>query len=162
VKPDLSSSARRSGGASLPVSGVVGSRETLGLSVPATTDLHLEATARLRVGMARSTSSSGAASGRSAEMGAYFMERPGQKSQRVKEVRGGAPDRRRIKGGARTARPYCAEVMGLGSCAKETHHQVIRFAPPLVMSPGGRLGARPQSRRCSPSRSTAGLHVSRA
>jgi len=31
------------------------------------------------------------------------------------------------------ARPYCEALMELGILAKETHEQVIRFAPPLVI-----------------------------
>ena len=73
---------------------------------------------------------------RSAEMGAYFMERlRAMKSQRVKEVRGkGLLIGVEIKEEHGTARPYCEKLMGLGILAKETHHQVIRFAPPLVIS----------------------------
>jgi ornithine--oxo-acid transaminase len=32
-----------------------------------------------------------------------------------------------------TARPYCEALMEHGILAKETHEQVIRFAPPLVV-----------------------------
>lgn len=32
------------------------------------------------------------------------------------------------------ARPYCEELMGLGILAKETHDNVIRFAPPLIIT----------------------------
>jgi len=32
------------------------------------------------------------------------------------------------------ARPYCEKLMELGILAKETHENVIRFAPPLVIS----------------------------
>lgn len=32
------------------------------------------------------------------------------------------------------ARPYCEELMKLGILAKETHDNVIRFAPPLIIS----------------------------
>ena len=31
------------------------------------------------------------------------------------------------------ARPFCEALMAEGILAKETHHQVIRFAPPLVI-----------------------------
>lgn len=33
-----------------------------------------------------------------------------------------------------TARPYCETLMERGILAKETHEQVIRIAPPLVIS----------------------------
>ena len=32
------------------------------------------------------------------------------------------------------ARPYCEKLMGLGILAKETHDNVIRFAPPLIIT----------------------------
>jgi ornithine--oxo-acid transaminase len=32
------------------------------------------------------------------------------------------------------ARPYCEKLMAKGILAKETHDNVIRFAPPLVIS----------------------------
>ena len=32
-----------------------------------------------------------------------------------------------------TARPYCEALQARGILAKETHGQVIRFAPPLVI-----------------------------
>ncbi|MEQ9570190.1 MAG: aminotransferase class III-fold pyridoxal phosphate-dependent enzyme, partial [Longimicrobiales bacterium] len=31
------------------------------------------------------------------------------------------------------ARPFCEALQDRGILAKETHHQVIRFAPPLVI-----------------------------
>ena len=36
-----------------------------------------------------------------------------------------------IKESSGTARPYCEALLEKGILAKETHHQVIRFAPPL-------------------------------
>jgi ornithine--oxo-acid transaminase len=38
-----------------------------------------------------------------------------------------------IKESSGTARPYCEALQGRGILAKETHGQVIRFAPPLVI-----------------------------
>jgi ornithine--oxo-acid transaminase len=32
-----------------------------------------------------------------------------------------------------TAKPYCEALMERGILAKETHEQVVRFAPPLVI-----------------------------
>lgn len=72
---------------------------------------------------------------RSAELGAYFLE--GLKkipSRHVKEVRGkGLFIGVEIKEKSGTARPYCEALMKEGVLAKETHSQVIRFAPPLVI-----------------------------
>jgi ornithine--oxo-acid transaminase len=57
------------------------------------------------------------------------------KSPRVKDVRGrGLLIGVHIKDEHGAARPYCEKLMGLGLLAKETHGQVIRFAPPLVIT----------------------------
>jgi ornithine--oxo-acid transaminase len=74
--------------------------------------------------------------GRSLEMGRYFEESlAGLKSPHVEEIRGrGLFIGVEIKPASGTARPYCERLMDLGILAKETHHQVIRFAPPLVIT----------------------------
>jgi ornithine--oxo-acid transaminase len=73
---------------------------------------------------------------RSAEMGAYFMERLRKlNSPHVKEVRGkGLLIGVEIKKESGVARPYCEKLMEMGVLCKETHHQVIRFAPPLTIT----------------------------
>ena len=38
-----------------------------------------------------------------------------------------------VKESSGTARPFCEALQARGILAKETHHQVIRFAPPLVI-----------------------------
>jgi ornithine--oxo-acid transaminase len=38
-----------------------------------------------------------------------------------------------IKESSGTARPFCERLQARGILAKETHRQVIRFAPPLVI-----------------------------
>ena len=56
-------------------------------------------------------------------------------SPHVKEIRGkGLLIGVEIKEERGKARPYCEKLMELGILAKETHDQVIRFAPPLVIS----------------------------
>ena len=69
-------------------------------------------------------------------MGAYFMDRlRALRSPKVREIRGkGLLIGVEIKEEHGTARPYCEKLMGLGILAKETHDQVIRFAPPLVIT----------------------------
>jgi ornithine--oxo-acid transaminase len=73
---------------------------------------------------------------RAYDLGGYFMDglrRIG--SEHVEEIRGrGLLVGVEIKKSSGTARPYCEKLMGLGILAKETHHQVIRFAPPLVIT----------------------------
>lgn len=73
---------------------------------------------------------------RAAELGEYFMSRLRQiNSPFVKEIRGkGLLIGVEIKKQYGTARPYCEKLRDLGVLAKETHEQVIRFAPPLVIS----------------------------
>jgi ornithine--oxo-acid transaminase len=39
-----------------------------------------------------------------------------------------------IKETSGTARPFCEALMERGILAKETHGQVVRFAPPLVIT----------------------------
>jgi ornithine--oxo-acid transaminase len=55
-------------------------------------------------------------------------------SPHVKEVRGkGLMIGVEIKVESGPARPFCEALQARGILAKETHHQVIRFAPPLVI-----------------------------
>jgi ornithine--oxo-acid transaminase len=73
---------------------------------------------------------------RSAELGEYFMK--GLRaipSAHVQEVRGrGLLIGVEIKKSSGPARPFCEKLRDLGILCKETHEQVIRFAPPLVIS----------------------------
>jgi ornithine--oxo-acid transaminase len=72
---------------------------------------------------------------RSAELGAWFMEELRSiASPHVKEVRGrGLMIGVVVRDESGPARPFCEELHRRGILAKETHHQVIRFAPPLVI-----------------------------
>jgi ornithine--oxo-acid transaminase len=72
---------------------------------------------------------------RAAELGAFFRKRlEGISSRHVKEIRGkGLLLGVYIKESSGTARPFCEALMKEGILAKETHGQVIRFAPPLVI-----------------------------
>jgi len=70
---------------------------------------------------------------RSAELGAYFLER-------LKTLR--SPDLREVRGRGlwigiellSPARPYCEALKEQGILCKETHEKVIRLAPPLVIT----------------------------
>ncbi len=70
---------------------------------------------------------------RSAELGAYFLDRLRTlRSREVREVRG-----RGMWIGIEMnspARPYCEALKGEGILCKETHDRVIRIAPPLVIT----------------------------
>ncbi len=72
---------------------------------------------------------------RALELGDWFMkELRDLESPHVAEVRGqGLMIGVVIKDASGTARPYCEALMKKGILAKETHEQVVRFAPPLVI-----------------------------
>jgi ornithine--oxo-acid transaminase len=71
---------------------------------------------------------------RAAELGAWLMdELRAVAAPAVKEVRGrGLLIGVVIRDQAGPARPFCEALMRHGILAKETHEQVVRFAPPLV------------------------------
>ncbi|MEE9577833.1 MAG: aminotransferase class III-fold pyridoxal phosphate-dependent enzyme, partial [Gemmatimonadota bacterium] len=73
---------------------------------------------------------------RADELGNWFMERlRAIDSPHVEEVRGrGLMIGVVIREGSGTARPFCESLMERGILAKETHEQVVRFAPPLVVT----------------------------
>jgi ornithine--oxo-acid transaminase len=73
---------------------------------------------------------------RSDELGTWFMGRLRDiGSPHVEEVRGrGLMIGVVIKESSGTARPFCEALQAKGILAKETHHQVIRFAPPLTIA----------------------------
>ncbi len=72
---------------------------------------------------------------RALELGAWFMESiRALESPHVAEVRGrGLMVGVVIKPESGTARPFCERLLERGILAKETHEQVVRFAPPLVV-----------------------------
>ena len=69
-------------------------------------------------------------------LGQFFMdELVAMNSPFVKEIRGmGLFVGVEIKEECGLARPYCEKLMALGLLCKETHHQTIRFTPPLVIT----------------------------
>jgi ornithine--oxo-acid transaminase len=73
---------------------------------------------------------------RADRLGTWFMsELRAIRSKHVKEVRGrGLMIGVEIKESSGTARPFCEALEARGVLAKETHHQVIRFAPPLTIT----------------------------
>jgi ornithine--oxo-acid transaminase len=138
VSPDLVIVGKALGGGMLPVSAVLGKRATLGLFRPGDHGSTFGANP-LACAVAMAALDVLVDEGlveRSAQMGGYFMERlRAIRTDKVKEVRGrGLLIGVEIKEEHGTARPYCEKLMELGMLAKETHHQVIRFAPPLVIN----------------------------
>ena len=73
---------------------------------------------------------------RAAELGPYFMDRlRALDSRHIELVRGkGLLVGVVIKTASGKARPLCEKLMGHGILAKDTHEQVIRFAPALVIT----------------------------
>jgi ornithine--oxo-acid transaminase len=73
---------------------------------------------------------------KSQDLGAAFVQKLRKmNSPHVDHVRGkGLLIGVVIKESSGPARPFCEKLMEEGILAKETHHQVIRFAPPLVIS----------------------------
>ncbi|MSR22918.1 MAG: ornithine--oxo-acid transaminase [Gemmatimonadetes bacterium] len=72
---------------------------------------------------------------RAAELGAWFLDRlRSVESPHVAEVRGkGLMIGVVIAESSGPARAFCEALMARGILAKETHHQVVRFAPPLTI-----------------------------
>ncbi len=72
---------------------------------------------------------------RSDELGSWFMDRlRGIASPHVEEVRGkGLLIGVVIRESSGPARPFCEALQERGILAKETHHQIVRFAPPLTV-----------------------------
>ena len=69
----------------------------------------------------------------SAKLGPWFMDELRKiKSPSIKLVRGQGLFIGLVLD--RKARPYCEALMAEGMLCKETHENVIRFAPPLVIS----------------------------
>lgn len=70
-----------------------------------------------------------------ARMGEYFMSRlRAMNSPHVKEIRGkGLLIGVEVKKESGVGRSFTEKLMELGVLAKETHEQVVRFAPPLVI-----------------------------
>jgi len=72
---------------------------------------------------------------KAAELGGYFIAQlSAMKSRHVKEIRGkGLLIGVYVHESSGTARRFCEALMKEGVLAKETHGQVVRFAPPLVI-----------------------------
>jgi ornithine--oxo-acid transaminase len=70
------------------------------------------------------------------ELGNYFMDILREiKSPHIKEIRGkGLFIGVELKDEAKGARRFCEALMNKGILSKETHVNVIRFAPPLVIT----------------------------
>ncbi|MFH1143214.1 MAG: ornithine--oxo-acid transaminase [Candidatus Eisenbacteria bacterium] len=137
VKPDVLILGKALGGGVYPVSAVCASREVLGVFRPGDHGSTFggnplaAAVGRASLRVIRDEK----LAERAFELGEYFMkELRGIRSLAVREVRGkGLLIGVEIRPESGKARPYCEALRDRGILAKETHDQVIRFAPPLTI-----------------------------
>jgi ornithine--oxo-acid transaminase len=137
VRPDMLVLGKALGGGVYPVSAVVASDEVMEVFTPGTHGSTFGGNPlAAAVGIAAlDVLIDEKLTERSAELGAWFMdELRALASPVVAEVRGrGLLIGVVIRNDAGRARPYCEALKERGILAKETHDQVIRFAPPLVI-----------------------------
>ena len=130
-------SASRSAAAAIPISAVLADRDILGLFKAGSHGSTFGgnplacAVAREAIRVTREEK----LIERAAELGAYFLAKLKTiRSKRIKEIRGrGLLIGIELHPEAGGARKYCEELMKEGLLCKETHENVIRFAPPLVI-----------------------------
>jgi ornithine--oxo-acid transaminase len=137
VRPDVMIVGKALGGGLYPVSGVLADEEYMDVFQPGDHGSTFGgnplgaavARASLRVILEEELAQ------RADQLGSWFMEAlRGIDSPHVREVRGrGLLIGVVIKDESGTARPFCEALQERGILAKETHGQVIRFAPPLVV-----------------------------
>ena len=137
VRPDVTIIGKAMAGGFYPVSAVLADKDLLGLFRPGEHGSTFggnplaAAVARAALRVIRDEK----LSERSAQVGEYFMEQLSEiPSPHVKEVRGkGLLIGVELKESAGGARRFCEALQEKGILAKETHDNVIRFAPPLVI-----------------------------
>ena len=135
VQPDMIIIGKALSGGFCPVSAVLGTKEVLGVFHPGDHGSTFGGNP-LACAVARASLNvliEEQMVQRSAENGSYFLEKLRTlKSDAVKEVRG-----RGLWIGMELhtkARPYCEKLKEEGILCKETHENVIRFAPPLTIT----------------------------
>lgn len=137
VRPDVTIIGKALAGGFYPVSAVLADRDLLGLFKPGEHGSTFggnplaAAVARAALRVIRDEN----LAERSRQLGEYFMEQLAEiPSPHVKEVRGkGLLIGVELKPEAKGARRFCEALQTKGILAKETHDNVIRFAPPLVI-----------------------------
>jgi ornithine--oxo-acid transaminase len=137
VRPDMVVIGKSLGGGCYPVSAVVADREILGVYKPGEHGSTFGgnplacAVARESLRVIKEENLIGNA----AERGATFLEKLRKvRSRHIKSVRGrGLLIGVELHPEAGGARRFCEELMKEGLLCKETHDNVIRFAPPLVI-----------------------------
>ena len=137
VRPDMVVIGKALSGGFYPVSAVLADKPLLGLFAPGEHGSTFggnplaAAIARAALRVIRDEK----LAERADELGRYFVEQLAEiPSPHVKEVRGkGLLIAVELKPSAKGARRFCEALQGKGILAKETHENVIRFAPPLVI-----------------------------
>ncbi|MBN1260697.1 MAG: ornithine--oxo-acid transaminase [Anaerolineae bacterium] len=138
VQPDMITIGKALSGGMLPVSAVVGTREVLGLFKPGSHGSTFGGSP-MACAVAREALNVIVDENlpqRAHELGAYFVEQLWEiNSPYVKEVRGkGLLIGVELNDEGGDARPFCEALRERGILAKETHRNVIRFAPPLIIT----------------------------
>lgn len=138
VRPDVLLLGKALGGGVYPVSAVLADEEVMDVFTPGTHGSTFGgnplgaavARAALRVTVEEGLPE------RAAELGGWYMERlRAIESPHVVEVRGrGLMIGVVIASRSGPARQFCERLMDRGILAKETHEQVIRLAPPLIVT----------------------------
>jgi ornithine--oxo-acid transaminase len=137
VEADLTLIGKALSGGFYPVSAVLSNKEVLGVFQPgdhgSTFGGNPMACAVARVAMRVLVEED--MIGNAERMGEYFMTcLRDVKSPHIKEIRGkGLMIGIELHEAAGGARPFCEALMARGLLCKETHKNVIRFAPPLII-----------------------------
>ena len=150
VRPDIMIIGKALGGGFYPISAILADKPILGLFTPgehgSTFGGNPLAAAVERAALAVIGEEKLAQ--RAEQLGTYFIEQLAEiPSPHVKEVRGkGLLIGVELKSSAGGARRFCEALQSKGILAKETHENVIRFAPPLVIEKSDIDGALPSIR----------------
>jgi ornithine--oxo-acid transaminase len=137
VKPDMTVIGKSLGGGCYAVSAVLSSREILGVFTPgshgSTFGANPLACAAAREALRVMEEEK--FSENSEEQGQYFLKKLKTiKNKYIKDVRGkGLLIGIELKPEAGGARRFCEALMNEGLLCKETHEDMIRFAPPLII-----------------------------
>jgi ornithine--oxo-acid transaminase len=137
VRPDIMIIGKALGGGFYPISAILADKSILGLFTPGEHGSTFggnplaAAVARAALAVIRDEK----LTQRAEQLGTYLIEQLAEiPSPHVKEVRGkGLLIGVELKPSAGGARRFCEALQNKGILAKETHENVIRFAPPLVI-----------------------------
>ncbi len=137
AKPDVLILGKALGGGVYPVSAALSSSEIMGLIQPGehgSTFGGNPLAAAIGLSVLNVLADERLAE-RAAELGAYLDDRlRGLRSESIVDIRGrGLLIGIEIRPDAGTARDYAARLLELGVLTKDTHEQVLRLAPPLVI-----------------------------